>query len=90
MSTDDHNWADYVFEEDYCLKSLEEVEDFISINKHLPDIPSADEVAKCGIDVLEMDSKLLAKIEELTLYLIEMKKENDKLKERMEVLEKDK
>jgi hypothetical protein len=81
------NWADYVFNKDYKLLSLGEVETYINKNKHLPDVPSAEEVVKDGIDMATMDAKLLQKIEELTLYMIEMKKENEKLKERVQVLE---
>jgi hypothetical protein len=69
-------WADYVFEKDYKLKSLDEVEKFAKANKHLPGVPSAEEIVKNGgIDVNEMFAKQMEKIEELTLYLIEMKKE---------------
>ncbi len=84
------NWADYVFNKDYKLRSLAEVETYVNKNKHLPGVPSADEVVKEGIDMATMDAKLLEKIEELTLYLIEMKKENETLKKRLESLEADK
>jgi len=67
-------WADFVFDSDYKLPAIHEVEAFISINKHLPDIPSAAEVTKDGIDVGEMNQKLLQKIEEQMLYIIEMNK----------------
>ena len=77
-------WADYVFNKDYKLLSLPEVEAYIHKNKHLPNVPSADEVVKNGIDMATMDAKLLEKIEELTLYMIQMKKENDALKKRNE------
>lgn len=73
------NWADYVFAPDYALKSLEEVETFVKANKHLPGVPSAEEVVKEGIDMATMDAKLLEKIEELTLYMIDLKKENVQL-----------
>ena len=79
------SWSDYVFEEDYILNSLEEVENYIKLNKHLPHVPSATQVKKNGIDVATMDATLLRQIEELWLHLIEMKKENDTLK--MKVLE---
>ena len=75
------NWSDFVFKKDYKLRSLSEVEKFINKNGHLPEIPSAEEVVKNGIDVAEMDAKLLQKIEELTLYMIEMKKEVEALKQ---------
>ncbi|MCG8310030.1 MAG: hypothetical protein MI975_21720 [Cytophagales bacterium] len=68
-------WSDFVFEPHYDLKSLDQVEDFIRENGHLPDIPSAKEVEENGISLGEMDARLLQKIEELTLYVIELKKE---------------
>jgi hypothetical protein len=73
-------WSDFVFEPDYDLPSLQEVETFIDQNGHLPDIPSAEEVKANGISLGEIDAKLLQKIEELTLYVIELKKENEDLK----------
>ena len=81
------NWADYVFAPDYKLKSLEEVEAFTKANKHLPGMQSAAELVKDGgIDVSEMLTKQMEKIEELTLYMIEMKKENTQLKKDMQDL----
>jgi hypothetical protein len=74
------DWSDFVFSKNYKLKSLDEVETYIFKNNHLPDIPSAEEVVANGIDVQKMDAKLLQKIEELTLYMIELKKEIDILK----------
>jgi hypothetical protein len=73
-------WSDFVFKSDYNLKPLEEVESFIDKNSHLPDIPSEVEVKEKGIDVGKMNAKLLQKIEELTLYLIDQNKEIKKLK----------
>ncbi|MCW3462060.1 hypothetical protein [Chitinophaga nivalis] len=73
-------WADFVFLPEYRLKPLTEVADFIKTHQHLPDIPSAKEVAITGVDLGEMNKKLLQKVEELTLYLIELKKENEQLK----------
>ncbi len=73
-------WADFVFEEDYQLTPLKEVEDFIETNKHLPNVPSAKEVTEKGINLGQMDAILLRKIEELTLYMIALKKENEALK----------
>lgn len=67
-------WADYVFDENYQLKSLTEVEQFIAENKHLPDIPAASFLQKEGVDVSAMQTKMMAKIEELTLYMIEANK----------------
>ena len=71
-----NDWSDYVFANDYKLKSLKDVESFVKKNKHLPNVPSAAEVVKEGIDMAKMDAKLLEKIEELTLYLIELDKKN--------------
>ena len=68
------DWADYVFEPTYRLKTLPEVEAFIRTERHLPDIPSATEVVHAGIGLGEMQAKLLRKIEELTLHLIEQHK----------------
>ncbi|HEX3023948.1 MAG TPA: hypothetical protein VHP12_01960 [Chitinophagaceae bacterium] len=80
-------WTDYVFYKNYRLKPLAEVEQYIKINKHLPDMPSTKEVEKDGIDVGDNQALLLKKIEELTLYVIEIKRENEKLKQRIEKLE---
>jgi len=67
--------ADFVFEEDYPLRDLKQVEDFIKEHKHLPDIPSAAEMEAAGVNLAEMNKLLLQKIEELTLYVIERDKE---------------
>ncbi|WP_461639625.1 hypothetical protein [Labilibaculum euxinus] len=79
------NWADFVFKEDYSLRNLTEVEEFIIENGHLPDIPSEKEVESEGVLLGEMNSKLLQKIEELTLYVIEMhrtiEQQNGRIKE---------
>lgn len=73
-------WADYVFAPEYELMSISEVKDFIDCNGHLPSVPSADEIVDKGVDVAQMDALLLKKIEELTLYIIQLKKELDELK----------
>jgi hypothetical protein len=67
-------WSDFVFLPGYRLPRLSDLEKFVNENKHLPDIPSADDVKKNGIDVGDMQAKLLQKIEELTLYLIDLNK----------------
>lgn len=67
-------WSDFVFAPDYKLKSLEEVANFINENKHLPDVPTETEVLKNGVKVGEMNSILLQKIEEMTLYIINLEK----------------
>ncbi|MCA6488109.1 MAG: hypothetical protein IM534_09630 [Chitinophagaceae bacterium] len=81
-------WADYVFNDDYKLRSLQEVEKFIQQYKHLPEVPTTKEINEQGLDVAETQALLLKKIEELTLYMIEMKKENLILKNRIKKLEK--
>jgi len=73
-------WPDYVFANEYKLPSLKETEKLIKEKGHLPGIPSAAEVKTNGIDVGEMNAKLLKKIEELTLYLIKQDKELKKIK----------
>ena len=73
-------WSDFVFEEDYQLKPLDELENFIRDNKHLPGIPTEEEVLHKGISVGQMNATLLEKIEELTLYIIDLKKENEEIK----------
>jgi len=71
-------WSDYVFNDDYHLRPLNEVERYIQQNHHLPEVPSAEEVKKDGLDVGDNQATLLKKIEELTLYVIE---QNKKLEE---------
>jgi hypothetical protein len=75
--------ADYVFSKDYSLMPLHKVEQYVKTNSHLPDIPSADEVKQQGLGMGEMQNKLLQKIEELTLYVIQQQKEIQALKERI-------
>jgi hypothetical protein len=67
-------WADFVFDKNYSLRPLSEVEKFIKTNKHLPEIPSTSEVTKNGIDLAETQALLLQKVEELTLYVIDQNK----------------
>jgi hypothetical protein len=64
-------WPDYVFKPTYQLRPLAEVKEYIDQNQHLPEIPSADEIAKEGLNLGEMNKLLMKKVEELTLYLIE-------------------
>ncbi|MCD8406235.1 hypothetical protein LNI91_11860 [Tenacibaculum dicentrarchi] len=77
-------WSDFVFYDDYKLPTLKEVENHIIEKGHLKDIPSAKEVEKNGIFLGEMDSKLLQKIEELTLYTIQQEKKIQKLEKENE------
>jgi hypothetical protein len=81
-------WADFVFNPDYYLRPLPEVENYVKDNKHLPDMPSETEVKANGISVADMDAKLLQKIEELTLYVIKINQENQKSKADIEELKK--
>ena len=82
------DWPDFVFEPNYNLSNLSTLEKFINKNKHLPNIPSAKEVKENGIKVGEMNAKLLQKIEELTLYVIDLHKETEKLKKELLLLKK--
>jgi hypothetical protein len=81
--------ADYVFDPGYKLKPLSEVASYIEANHHLPDIPSADEVKQKGMGVGEMEAKLLAKVEELTLHMIQQDTEKRELREHMTQQEKE-
>ncbi|MDD6211035.1 MAG: hypothetical protein PUB21_10570 [Bacteroidales bacterium] len=80
------SWADYVFDKDYKLPSLAEVENHIKEYQHLPEIPSAAEVNTNGVNLAEMNVKLLQKVEELTLYIIEQDKSISLLKEEVDLL----
>ena len=80
------NWSDYVFDKDYKLPQLNEVKEYIAKNHHLPGVPSAADVSCDGIDLGSMDATLLKKIEELTLYVLELKKENEDI--RMQIAKK--
>jgi len=73
-------WSDFVFDEGYQLKPLNDLENYIKENKHLPGVPTEKEAIENGISVGKMNAVLLEKIEELTLYVIDLKKENDKMK----------
>lgn len=82
------DWPDYVFSATYQLPGLLELEDYINKHQHLPGVPSVEEVKKEGsVDLGNMNEILLRKVEELTLYMIELKKENTALKGRLESLE---
>ncbi|CAN5739419.1 hypothetical protein BH10BAC2_BH10BAC2_35270 [soil metagenome] len=73
-------WSDYVFEKDYKLRTLDNVAKYIEQNKHLPGIPSAEEIRKNGLAVGEVQTKMMEKIEELTLYVIKLNEEIQQLK----------
>lgn len=76
------NWTDYVFKKDYALLSISDLEAFIDQNGHLPEVPSSEDVENNGVNLGEMNALLLKKIEELSLYVIDLKKEIDILKEK--------
>ncbi|HWQ55154.1 MAG TPA: hypothetical protein VN442_15815 [Bryobacteraceae bacterium] len=80
-------WSDYVFRPGYCLRPLSEVNAFIQKHHHLPEIPTEAEVKAQGVSLWDMQAKLLAKVEELTLHLIQQEKENQELRERVAQLE---
>lgn len=82
------DWADYVFADDYQRVKIAELEAFIKANKHLPNVPSAQEVADKGIDVAKMDATLLQQIEEIWLHVIDLKKENEALKQQIKDISK--
>jgi hypothetical protein len=79
---------DYVFEKDYNLMSLEEIKAYIEKHKHLPEVPSAKEMETNGVNLSEMNMILLKKVEELTLHVIELKKENELQTQRADLLER--
>ena len=78
------NWADHVFYKNYRLPTLPQVEQYIRANGHLPGIPSAAEMVKEGNDLLETDARLLAKIEEQSLYIINLHKQVEELQKEMQ------
>lgn len=80
------DWADYAFKPGYALRSLEDVERFIQTNQHLPDLPSAAEVSETGVGLGTMQSKLLLKIEELTLHMIQQHKTIEQLRQELTTL----
>lgn len=84
----DASWPDYVFDRKYKLKSLKEVESYITANKHLPGIPSAKQVADEGLHLGDMQKRMMEKVEELTLYIIQLNKDNLQLKQELERLQK--
>jgi hypothetical protein len=81
-------WPDFVFEDGYETMALEDLEVFIRKERHLPGIPSADEVRNNGVQLGQMNAALLKQIEELTLHMIDLKKECGRLQKRLDVLEK--
>ncbi len=80
------NWADHVFNSDYKLRSLPDLENYIATNHHLPEVPTECEVQDNGVNVGEMNATLLKKVEELTLYTIALQKQMDKLNKELNAL----
>jgi hypothetical protein len=77
-------WSDYVFDPTYALPSLGSIADYIKANHRLPGMPSAAEVQEHGVSIGDIESKLLAKVEELTLHMIRLEKENKELRRKVE------
>jgi len=82
------SWPDYVFKHNYKLMPLDELERSIERDQHLPDIPSAIDMEKNGIMLGEMNRKIMEKVEELTLYIIELNKKNEQLQQQIDELKK--
>lgn len=79
----DHAWPDYVFEPTYELMSLEQLKTYLNENKHLPNVPSAEQMEQNGLNLGENDRMLMEKVEELTLYLLQLQ---EQLKQQQELL----
>jgi hypothetical protein len=80
-------WADYVFEEGYPLMSMDSLAQYLDVHHHLPGVPSAEEVTASGLNLGDMQVKMMEKIEELTLYMLELKNENTALKARLDAMQ---
>ena len=86
IKVDSGPWPDYVFEESYQLPSLKETEAFVKLNKHLPGVPKAKEIEENGLSLGEMNKILMQKVEELTLHMIRLDKENEELKQQNKLI----
>lgn len=84
---DSGQWPDYVFSADYALRSFDELRSFIGAEKHLPGIPDAQTVEREGIEIGEMQKGMMEKIEELTLYILQLEQRNGALEQRVQMLE---
>jgi hypothetical protein len=80
-------WADYVFSPDYKLLTFFELETYINTHNHLPNIPAADEIEMAGLDVGAIQVKTMEKVEELTLYVLQLAKENEELRKKLALIE---
>jgi hypothetical protein len=85
---EEEEWPDYVFAEDYSLRSLDEVSSYIQENGHLPEIPSAADVSENGVNLLEINTLLLKKVEELTLYILQQNEQILQQNEKMTDMQK--
>ncbi|CAF3773500.1 unnamed protein product, partial [Rotaria sp. Silwood1] len=85
---DSEDWFDNVFEPDYKIMPIKDLEIYINKNKHLPEIPTTSDVLTNGVDLGKMNGLLLKKVEELTLCMIDLKKELDATKKEIEALKK--
>ncbi len=83
------NWPDYVFDKGYPLMNLDDVYKYAETKKHLPGIPSGYEIEKNGLDLGDMQKNIMLKIEEYTLYLSQLKTENDKLVKERQTIQND-
>ena len=81
LIVDKHDWADFVFDDDYDLMPIPELADWIETHGHLPNMPTQSEIKRTGIDIASVETKLLQKVEELTLYVIQLQKQIDELKQ---------
>ena len=88
IRVDQDAWPDYVFKEGYDLPTLEEIERYIEEKGHLPNVPSAKEVHANGVELGEMDRLLLEKIEELTMYILQLENDKKEMEKRINKLEK--
>ena len=82
-------WPDYVFEPEYKLRALEDVEAFIAQHGHLPELPRAAAAEAEGVSLGRMQVRMLEKIEELTLYILQLRRENEALRQRLDAVEKE-
>ena len=80
-------WSDFVFDKSYKLRSVDDLEAYVAEHGHLPDMPAEKELKEGGLSVSDMLNRQMRKIEELTLYIIQLKKENEVLRRRVEALE---
>ncbi|HMI77987.1 MAG TPA: hypothetical protein VK484_04300, partial [Ferruginibacter sp.] len=78
-----NNWPDYVFDNKYKLMPLTDVKNYINKHKHLPNIPAAAEIEKNGIQLGDMSKRLMEKVEELTLYILQLQDQVDELKKQI-------